>query len=215
MTQKQYTLGEEIANSITHGVGAIFGIVALTLLMVFGAFYGDAWYIVSFAIYGASLIIMYTMSTLYHAFPSERVKAVFQILDHSAIYLLIAGTYTPFALVSLRQTSGWWMFGIIWGIAVAGIVVCTIPKTNHNKMISALVYLAMGWMIIFYWNPISAAVTKETLVWLIIGGIFYTFGAVFYICKKMPYSHPIWHLFVILGSIAHFIAIFYLLPIRG
>ncbi len=215
MSKRQYSKGEEIANAVTHGIGAVCAMAVLTLLVVFGAFYGDAWYVVSVSVYGAMLIIMYLMSTLYHALVPQKAKAVFKIFDHSAIYLLIAGTYTPYALTVMRDNGGWVLFGIIWGIALVGTGICCVPKANSNKIISALVYIAMGWIMIFYIKPLASAVSTGTIIWLIIGGVFYTVGVAFYVIKKIPYMHAVWHLFVLLGSLAHFASIFCLLPMWG
>ena len=208
-----YTKGEEIFNSISHGVGVIFSIVALTLMIVFAAIYGNAWQVISVAIYGATLVILYTMSTLYHAFTNRKVKSIFQIFDHSSIYLLIAGTYTPYCLVILRQYSykGWVLFGIIWAIAILGIVLSSVfPK--KLKPLNMILYIVMGWAIVIAIPDISRIMSNQNAIngvyWLIGGGIAYTFGIVFYAIKKIPYFHSIWHLFVLLGTICHFISVF-------
>ena len=208
-----YSKGEEIFNSVTHGIGTIFAIVALTLLVVFAAIYGNAWQVVSVAIYGATLVILYTMSTLYHALTNEKAKKVFQIFDHSSIYLLIAGTYTPFCLVILRQDSykGWLIFGIIWAMAIFGIVMSSIfPK--KFKILKTLSYVIMGWAIAFAIPDMIKILQSinaiNCLYFLVGGGIFYTLGIIFYAIKKVPYFHSIWHIFVLLGSVCHFIAIF-------
>lgn len=209
----KYTKGEEIFNSISHGVGVIFSIVALTLMIVFAAIYGNAWQVISVAIYGATLVILYTMSTLYHAFTNRKVKSIFQIFDHSSIYLLIAGTYTPYCLVILRQDSykGWVLFGIIWAIAILGIVLSSVfPK--KLKPLNMILYIVMGWAIVIAIPDISRIMSNQNAIngvyWLIDGGIAYTFGIVFYAIKKIPYFHSIWHLFVLLGTICHFISVF-------
>ncbi len=209
----KYTKGEEIFNSISHGVGVIFSIVALTLMIVFAAIYGNAWQVISVAIYGATLVILYTMSTLYHAFTNRKVKSIFQIFDHSSIYLLIAGTYTPYCLVILRQDSykGWVLFGIIWAIAILGIVLSSVfPK--KLKPLNMILYIVMGWAIVIAIPDISRIMSNQNAIngvyWLIGGGIAYTFGIVFYAIKKIPYFHSIWHLFVLLGTICHFISVF-------
>ncbi len=208
-----YSKGEEIFNSVTHGIGTIFAIVALTLLVVFAAIYGNAWQVVSVAIYGATLVILYTMSTLYHALTNEKAKKVFQIFDHSSIYLLIAGTYTPFCLVILRQDSykGWLIFGIIWAMAIFGIVMSSIfPK--KFKILKTLSYIIMGWAIAFAIPDMIKILQSinaiNCLYFLVGGGLFYTLGIIFYAIKKVPYFHSIWHIFVLLGSVCHFIAIF-------
>ena len=213
MGTKPYSKGEEIANSVTHGIGAVLSIVILTLLAVFSAFYGTVWHIVSCCIYGLTLVLMYTMSALYHALPGERAKSIFKIFDHSAIYLLISGTYTPFAfhMISKGNSLGWWIFGIIWGIALIGVGICTIPKANNSKLISSIIYLLMGWFIVFYLREMSQMMPLATIIWLIIGGILYSIGVVFYVLKNIMYFHSVWHLFVLLGSMAHSVAVFFLL----
>jgi len=205
---------EEIMNAITHGIGTLLAVAGLVLLTVFAYQYGEIWHIVSFTIYGTTLVLLYLASTLYHSFTNERVKYIFKILDHSAIYLLIAGTYTPFTLVPLHGTLGWSVFGLVWGLAVLGIVL-KIFFVGRFKVISTLCYIAMGWLIIIAIKPLIAAVPTFGIMWLIIGGLFYTLGSVFYLWHKLPYNHAIWHLFVLAGSISHFIAVFfYVLPIR-
>ena len=200
---RQQSLGEEIANSITHGIGAVLSIAALVLLVVFASKYGDPWRIVSFSIYGSTLIILYLSSTLYHSFTNVRVKRFFKILDHSSIYLLIAGSYTPITLVSMRGPWGWTIFGLIWAMAIGGII-AKIFLIEKFKIISVLLYVAMGWLIFIAYKPMLQMVPQGLVIWLIIGGVSYTFGLIFYAVKKVPYFHFIWHLFVLGGSIAHF-----------
>jgi hemolysin III len=200
---RQQSLGEEIANSITHGIGTALSIAALVLLVVFTSKYGDIWRIVSFSIYGSTLFILYLASTLYHSFTNRRVKNFFRILDHSSIYLLIAGTYTPVTLVSMRGPWGWTIFGIIWAMAIVGII-AKIFLIGKYKIVSVLLYVAMGWLIIIAFKPVLQMVPKGLIIWLFIGGVCYTLGLIFYACKKVPYFHFIWHLFVLSGSISHF-----------
>jgi hemolysin III len=200
---RQQSLGEEIANSITHGIGTALSIAALVLLVVFTSKYGDIWRIVSFSIYGSTLFILYLASTLYHSFTNRRVKNFFRILDHSSIYLLIAGTYTPVTLVSMRGPWGWTIFGIIWAMAIGGII-AKIFLIGKYKIVSVLLYVAMGWLIIIAFKPVLQMVPKGLIIWLFIGGVCYTLGLIFYACKKVPYFHFIWHLFVLSGSISHF-----------
>ena len=213
---KQYRLGEEIASAITHGLGVVFGIVALTLLVVLAALKGTVWHVVSVSIYGATLIILYTMSTLYHSFRSEKLKWLFKIFDHSSIYLLIAGTYTPFLLVLLRNDGalGWTLFGVIWGFALIGILISSF-FVGRFKLITAGCSLLMGWVIVFAMNPLISKCAeldiKQAIYWLMAGGIAYTLGVVFYVMKKVPYFHAVWHLFVLLGSVCHFVSILYLI----
>ena len=211
-TTYQPSKGEEIANSITHGIGAGLSIAALVILVVFASLYGDVWRIVSFSIYGACLTILYTASTLYHSFQSQKLKKYFQIMDHASIYLLIAGTYTPFTLVHLRGGWGWSLFGIIWGLAVLGVIF-KMFFTNRFNLLSTIIYLLMGWLIVIAFKPAVTHIPQGGLYWLLAGGLSYTFGVIFFLWEKLPYSHAIWHLFVLGGSICHFFAmLFYVLP---
>ena len=205
------TLGEEIANSITHGIGVAFSIVALVLLVVFASKYGDIWRIVSFSIYGSTLFFLYLASTLYHSFTNRRVKRFFRILDHSSIYLLIAGTYTPVILISMRGPLGWTIFGLIWAMAIGGII-AKVFLVGKYKTVSVLLYVAMGWLIVPFW-PALEMIPKGLIIWIAVGGLSYTLGLAFYAFKKVPYFHFVWHLFVLGGSVCHFFCIlFYVLP---
>jgi len=204
--KRPYSLGEEIANSITHGVGVIFGIVALTLLLVYSVRSGDVWKVASSIIYGVTLILLYTASTLYHAFPWPRVKHVFKILDHAGIYLLIAGTYTPFTLVTLRDDGGWAMFAIIWTLAVAGVALEAF-WVYRPKWLSSAVYLGLGWLVVFMIRPLVASIEPAGVWLLVAGGLAYTLGVVFYVMKRVPYTHAIWHGFVLAGSVCHFLSV--------
>lgn len=205
---------EEVMNAVTHGIGTLLAVAGLVLLTVFAYLYGDIWHIVSFSIYGTTLVLLYLMSTLYHSFTNERLKYIFKILDHSAIYLLIAGTYTPFTLVPLHGVLGWTVFGLVWGLAAIGIAL-KVFFVGRFKIVSTICYVAMGWFIIIAIKPLIATVSTMGIVWLIIGGLLYTLGSVFYMWNKLPYNHAIWHLFVLGGSISHFIAVFfYVLPIH-
>jgi hemolysin III len=197
------SLGEEIANCITHGTGVGLSIAALVILVVFAAKQSDAWKVVSFSIYGATMISLYLASTLYHAFPQPRVKRFFRILDHSSIFLLIAGTYTPVTIGTMRGGWGWALFGTIWGLAIAGINL-KIFAMGKLKILSIVIYIAMGWMIVIAINPLRQHVPPTLLTWMLLGGLCYTFGVIFYAFKKMPYHHAVWHLFVLGGSICHF-----------
>ena len=207
---KEQSSGEEIANSITHGIGAALSLAALVLLVVFASIYGDTWRVVSFSIYGTTLFFLYLASTLYHSFTNRRVKRFFRILDHSSIYLLIAGTYTPVTLVPMRGPWGWTIFGLIWAMAIGGIIV-KIFMMEKYKFLSVLVYVAMGWLILIAIKPILQMVPRGLIIWLFIGGICYTFGLIFYAWKKIPYYHAIWHLFVLGGSISHFFGMMFYL----
>lgn len=205
---------EEVMNAVTHGIGTLLAVAGLVLLTVFAYLYGEIWHIISFSIYGTTLVLLYLASTLYHSFTNERLKYIFKILDHAAIYLLIAGTYTPFTLVPLHGVLGWTVFGSVWGLALIGIVL-KVFFVGRFKVISTLCYILMGWFIIFAIKPLLATIGSLGMMWLIIGGLFYTLGSVFYLWHKLPYNHAIWHLFVLAGSISHFIAVFfYVLPIH-
>jgi hemolysin III len=208
------TLGEEIANSITHGIGAGLSVVGLIVLVVLATLYGDVWRIVSFSIYGATLIILYLASTLYHSFRNKRVKKIFKILDHSTIFLLIAGTYTPFLLISLRGVWGWILFGVIWGLSVSGIVFKALFIDRFRKL-SVLIYILMGWLCVVAIKQMVVRIPLGGLIGLTAGGVLYTTGVIFYAWRKLKFSHAIWHLFVLGGSICHYFSIFfYLLPKR-
>jgi len=205
---------EEVMNAVTHGIGTLLAVAGLVLLTVFAYLYGEIWHIVSFSIYGTTLVLLYLASTLYHSFTNERLKYIFKILDHSAIYLLIAGTYTPFTLVPLHGILGWSVFACVWGLAILGIVL-KVAFVGRFKMVSTMCYLIMGWLIVIAIKPLLATVPTPGIIWLVSGGLFYTFGTVFYLWNKLPYNHAIWHLFVLAGSISHFIAVFvYVLPIH-
>ena len=203
---RDYTLGEEIANSVTHGVGVAFSIAALVLLVAVSARYGDAWALASGIVFGVSLILLYTGSTLYHALPFPRARPVFKIIDHSAIYLLIAGSYTPFTLVTMRANGGWWMFGVVWILAAVGISTEAF-WAYRPRWLSAVVYLFMGWLAVFMIGPMRATLAPGGLWLLVAGGLCYTLGTVFYVYKRVPYFHMVWHLWVLAGSVCHFLAV--------
>ena len=207
-----YNLKEEIASSITHGIGVALAVAALVILVVFASIQGNPWKIVSFSIYGTSMVILYLASTFYHAFQKPKVKNVFKIFDHASIYILIAGTYTPFTLVTIRGGWGWSIFGIIWGLAIIGIVFKSF-FIQRFKLISTLLYVLMGWFIVIAMKEIVSNLDTMGLIWLIIGGVSYTGGVFFYLNDKIKFNHAIWHLFVLGGSICHFFAIlFHVLP---
>ena len=203
---KRYTLGEEIFNSVTHGIGGGLSIAGTVVLIVFAAIYSNAWGVVSCSVFGASLIILYTMSTLYHAITNPRAKKFFRIMDHNTIFFLIAGTYTPITLVPLRGALGWVLFGIIWAAAIIGIVFTSINLEKFRKP-SVVCYILMGWAIIFAVKPMLDKVNALSLWFILIGGLFYTAGIIFYVHKKKRYFHSIWHLFTIAGSIFHYFAV--------
>lgn len=203
---KRYTLGEEIFNSVSHGVGSLLSVAGTAVLIVLAAIHGGAWEVVSAAIYGASLIILYTMSTLYHALTNRRAKSFFRIMDHDTIFFLIAGTYTPITLIPLRGAVGWVLFGVIWGAAVLGIVMNSIDLEKFRKP-SIVCYALMGWAVIFAIKPMLRECTPLSLWFLLIGGICYTGGIVFYIIKSKKYFHSIWHIFTVAGSVFHYFSI--------
>jgi hemolysin III len=236
------TRREELANSLTHGLGVALAIAGLVVMVVFAALHGTASDVVGVTIFGSSLILLYLMSTLYHAFRGPRVKLVFKVFDHSAIFVLIAGTYTPFCLSALRGAVGWTLFGLVWGLAALGIVFKAVfyarlakqvfrpPAVDHlhalpsdtdmdpvfaRRMgyISTGIYLLMGWLIVFAAKPLGHAVSTHGLYWLFAGGGFYSVGAAIYSLKKLPYHHALWHLFVMAASACHvFAVLFHVIP---
>lgn len=208
----RYSKGEEIANGITHGIGAVLSIAGLTILAVFAALKGNAWHVVSCSIYGATLIFQYLMSTLYHSITRVHAKKILRMFDHIAIVLLIAGTYTPFTLVSINGAWGWAIFGTIWGLAVTGIILELTPLKRFRFAMVAM-YIVMGWVVIVAIRPIFFNLELNGFVLLLTGGLFYTLGVPFYVWKKLPYHHAIWHIFVLAGSMLHFFAVlFYVIP---
>jgi len=208
----RYTVGEEIANSLTHGLGAVLGIAGLVVLVTLAALHGDVWDVVSCSVYGGTMVVLYTASTLYHGITAPRAKRVLQVADHSAIFLLIAGTYTPFTLVSLRGPWGWSIFGAVWGLAAAGIIL-EIAFPRRWPALALTLYIAMGWVVVVAVKPLLAVLPTGGLVLLVLGGLAYTAGIGFYAWKKLPYGHAIWHLFVLAGTILHFFAVlFYVVP---
>ncbi len=202
------TLGEELFNSITHGIGTLLSIAALVLLVVFAAIKGNAWHVVSFSIFGTSLVLLYLSSTLYHSFSKEKIKNLFVRFDHAAIFLLIAGTYTPFLLTALRGALGWTLFGIIWAVAIAGVVIRSIYLTRFRKLMVGL-YLGMGWMFVVAIGPLMKNLPGISVLFLFLGGLMYSIGVVFYAWRNLKYGHGIWHLFVLAGSIMHFFSVIY------
>lgn len=208
----RYTRGEELANSITHGTSALLTCAGAAVLITLASLNASAWHIVSFSIFSGALILLFVFSTLYHSFKSPKVKYVFEVLDHSAIFLVIAGTYTPITLVTLHGPLGWWLFGIVWGLALAGIVMKAF-FTGRFRLVSTLIYLGMGWMIMMAGKPLVASLPAGGITFLVLGGVFYSLGSLFYLSKKLPYHHAIWHLFVFAGALCHyFTLLFYVLP---
>ncbi len=206
MHSMQHSWNEEIANVITHGFGVIASLIGAAVLVILALSFGDAWHVVSAIVYGASLIILYSASTLYHAARDKRAKTWLEIFDHCAIFILIAGTYTPFTLVTLRESLGWSLFAIVWGLAVAGIMF-KLFFTRRFRLLSTLFYLAMGWLALFAFEPMMRILSPEAITLLVIGGVAYTGGTFFYHNKRIRYSHAIWHLFVLVGSACHFGAV--------
>ena len=207
----QVSLGEEIANSITHGVGAVLSLAGLLAMVAITARHGTRLEMMASAVYGTSLVLLYLSSTLYHALTNHRAKRLFRILDHSAIYLLIAGTYTPVTLVTLRGTVGWTLFGVVWTLAAMGIVFKWF-LTGRLELLSTICYLLMGWLAVVAIRPLLAALPLDGILWLLAGGLFYTAGVAFFAWSR-KYSHTIWHVFVLAGSLCHFVAVYqYVLP---
>jgi len=194
-------------NSISHLVGAVLALAGAVVLVVVASRGGDTRRIVSFSIYGATLFLLYLISTLYHGLPTGRAKHVFRVLDHQAIYLLIAGSYTPFTLVTLDGIVGWWLFGAIWGMAVLGLVLDALPRRGA-RVVPLIIYFVMGWLIVLAINPLLAALPRAGFIWLLTGGLLYTSGIVFYaLDRRYPWMHSVWHLFVLAGSISHYVTI--------
>ena len=215
VSSPRYSLGEEIANSVTHGVGVVLAIGGLGVLTAFASVYGNAWHIVGCSVFGTTLILLYAASAFYHGIQLPRAKTVLRSLDHAAIFLLIAGTYTPFTLVNLRGPWGWSLFGVIWGLAVLGIVF-EVTVLRRWKAVSLALYVAMGWAVVVAVKPVLAAIAPGGLLLLLLGGVAYTAGIGFYVWRRLPYHHAIWHVFVLVGSILHFFAVlFYVIPIAG
>ncbi|MBD5428529.1 MAG: hemolysin III family protein [Treponema sp.] len=208
---KQYSDGEEIFNAVTHGVGAGLSVAALVLLVVRAVTYAPAdlrgYYVVSFAVFGASLFVLYLMSTLYHALIPQCAKKVFAVFDHSSIYFLIAGTYTPFCLTALRGAAGWTLFGIIWALALTGMALYAVFG-SRMRSVSAVTYVVMGLLVLFAIRPMRAALPPVSLALLIAGGAAYLVGFVFYALKKIKWMHSVWHLFVLAGSVLHFFSVY-------
>lgn len=209
---KYYSPIEEKINIISHAIGFILSIVALVLLVTHANLHGDVWHIVSFSIFGASLIILYAASTFYHSAKKSELRNRLKIIDHASIYVLIAGTYTPFTLVTLNGTIGWVIFGTSWGLALTGIILKLFFTGKYN-LISTIMYVLMGWVIVFAIKPLINNLPFEGLLWLFAGGISYTIGAILYSIKKIKFSHAIFHMFVLIGSFCHFMSVFfYVLP---
>lgn len=211
-TQKTHyrslTIGEEIFNSITHGIGTLLSIAGLVVLTVFASLRGDVWHVVSFSIFGTSMVLLYLASTLYHSVTKTNIKNLFARFDHAAIFLLIAGTYTPFVLTTLRGPLGWTLFGIVWILAIVGIIIRSIYLTRFRKLMMWF-YLALGWMFIIAVVPIVKNLPGSSVAFLFVGGACYSLGVIFYAWRNLKYGHGIWHLFVLAGTISHFFSVLY------
>ena len=203
----RYSPREEIANAVTHGLGLALSVAGLVLMVVRAARHSDAWAVTSSAIFGATLVLLYTTSTLYHSFSGEELKRLLRKFDHAAIFLLIAGTYTPFLLVSLRGPWGWSLFGVVWGLAAVGVAL-KFWFTGRFRVLSTLIYIGMGWLVLAAFRPLLAALPRGGLVLLLAGGLCYTGGAAFYLWKRLPYHHAVWHLWVLAGSGCHWASVF-------
>jgi hemolysin III len=212
----RYGLGEEIFSSISHGIGVLLGVAATVLLIVRAVHHATPGRVgasvTSMSIFGATFLVLYLMSTLYHALTPYGAKRVFSVLDHTSIYLLIAGTYTPFCLAVLGGALGWTLFGLIWGFAVLGILLYSIFERRFPKL-NLATYIGMGWVVIFAIRPLKAAICTTSFTFLWVGGLAYALGCAFYAAKRYPWTHAIWHLFVLAGSICHFFSIYFSLPV--
>ncbi|HVH32988.1 hemolysin III family protein [Tahibacter sp. UC22_41] len=208
----RYSLLEEVISSAIHGIGVVLSIAGLAVLVAFAALDGNAWHVTSVAVFGATLVLLYTASTLYHGIPNEVAKPTLRALDHVAIYLLIAGTYTPYTLISLHGAYGWLLFGVVWGLALLGIV-CELSPLKRFRGAAVALYIGMGWSALAALGPLLESVPSGGLWLLFLGGAAYTLGVPFYLWRRLPFSHAIWHGFVLLGSILHFFSILlYVIP---
>lgn len=199
----RYSVGEEIANTVTHAVGAGLSVAALVVLMLQGNTLGDGWRMLGFSVFGASLCALYLASTIYHAVTDEKLKGIFRMLDHSSIFLLIAGTYTPVLLIAMRGPWGWTLLALIWTMAAGGLMY-ELFFLGRYKWISLAIYAGMGWLAIVAIKPMLVMLPDGLLLWIVLGGVAYTAGIIFYVWKKLPYHHAIWHVFVLGGSSLHF-----------
>lgn len=210
-SERDQTLHEEVANAVTHGIGAVLAVACLTVAVTFASLRHDIWSIVSVSIYGASMFILYLCSTLYHAIPTARIKEMLNIFDHAAIYLLIAGSYTPFCLVGIRPYSpgwAWSIFSVVWAIAVFGIAFQCLFVSKY-PVFSTMTYLLMGWMVLIAVYPLWKAMGATAVMWIAAGGVIYSLGVVFYAMKHVKYMHAVWHLFVLGGTLVHYGVVLY------
>lgn len=213
-TAGQYSPLEEIFNGVTHGIGILISLAGMILMIVFSCIYGNVNHIVSCTIFGLTLVMLYTASTLYHSFKKPNLKHIFKICDHSCIYVLIAGTYTPFLLVTIRGVLGWTLFAVVWSLTAAGILF-KVFFVYRFKIVSTIAYVLMGWIIIFAIKPLLQSLPEGGVILLVAGGLAYTLGTVFYAWEKLPFNHAIWHLFVLGGSVCHCLAVmFYVIPLK-
>lgn len=213
-TASQYTLDEELVHAVSHGVGVMLSAAGLVWMLYLSIGTSDPWRIIASCVYGASLIGLFLASTLYHTFHASRRKHLLKLFDHCAIYLLVAGTYTPFLLVAMRTETGWWLFGAVWSLATVGILT-KLWFRHRYPWLSLTSYLIMGWLVVIAAPQIAEAIGANGMTWLVAGGISYTVGALFYMAKRLPFNHAIWHLFVLAGGVCHFLAvIWYVLPVR-
>ncbi len=210
---RQFTLAEENFHAVTHAVGSGLSIIGLVILVVLAVRNGDIYQVISFSIFGASLVALYLSSTLYHGVQEPRAKRIFKIFDHSAIYLLIAGSYTPFLLVGMRGSTGWTLLVIVWLIALTGITM-KVLFIDRFQVLSVIAYLLMGWLCVFAFREMVASIPVGGILWLAAGGMLYTIGVIFYALQKIPYMHTVWHFFVLGGSLCHYLAVlFFLAPV--
>lgn len=209
-----HSLKEEIASALTHGLGVVAALCGSSVLITLAALHGNAWQLGSAIVYGITLILLYVASTLYHAVPHPGAKAKLKVFDHCAIYLLIAGTYTPITLIALRGNVGWWLFCAIWGLAMAGVLF-KLFFTGRFKRLSTLIYIAMGWLVVVAIKPVVDSLSLWSLIWLFVGGAFYTGGTYFYHRENMRYAHAIWHIFVLMGSVSHYLTVASLMTRNG
>lgn len=210
--EKEFSQGEEIAHAITHGIGALASIAGLVVMVVLAAQRGDARMVVGVSIFGISMVLLYTASTMYHALTPKKAKRVFELMDHGAIYLLIAGSFTPFSLIVLGGGWGWSSFGTVWGLAILGIIYEVVFKRPW-KILSLIFYIGLGWMMVIPAKPLAAAMPREALILIGAGGLAYTGGAVFYAWRGFRYNHALWHLFVMAGTAFHFVCVLkYVIP---
>lgn len=215
---RDYSVTEEISHSAIHALGSHLGAAMLALMVVFGAQSGTQvpWKVISGAVFGATIILLYTVSSVYHAVTHQRSKQILEICDHMAIYFLIAGSYTPFTLVTLRESHpvvAWTIFGVVWGLTIAGVIF-KIFTTGKLRFISTLGYIGMGWLVVIAIKPLRDALPASGLVWLLAGGGLYTLGTVFYLWRLMPFHHAVWHLFVLAGTLCHFFCVLFYVMMR-